>query len=93
MTTSPNLDNALVLRPRPPFRLDLTVWALRRRDRNRLDCWDGGTYRHIRSYPGSRHNPQFGKEEMERWVPDSGLAYTWMRDCRRRRHGVRPIRS
>ncbi|CAN5582481.1 DNA-3-methyladenine glycosylase [soil metagenome] len=35
---------ALELRPRPPFRLDLTVWALRRRSRNRLDRWDG-TYR------------------------------------------------
>ena len=45
MTTLPNLDDALVLRPRPPFRLDLTVWALRRRGRNRLDRWDGGTYR------------------------------------------------
>lgn len=44
MTTSSNLDGALVLRPRPPFRLDLTVWALRRRGRNRLDRWDG-TYR------------------------------------------------
>ncbi|MEO8264402.1 MAG: hypothetical protein ABI706_02715 [Ilumatobacteraceae bacterium] len=44
MTTSTNLDDAFVLRPRPPFRLDLTVWALRRRGRNRLDRWDG-TYR------------------------------------------------
>jgi DNA-3-methyladenine glycosylase II len=41
MTTFPNLDETLVLRPRPPFRLDLTVWALRRRGRNRLDRWDG----------------------------------------------------
>lgn len=37
-------DVDLVLTPRPPFRLDLTVWALRRRDRNRLDRWNG-TYR------------------------------------------------
>ncbi|MGE0308341.1 MAG: DNA-3-methyladenine glycosylase, partial [Acidimicrobiia bacterium] len=29
------------LYPRPPFRLDLTAWALRRRARNRLDIWDG----------------------------------------------------
>jgi DNA-3-methyladenine glycosylase II len=29
------------LRPAPPFRLDLTVWALRRRHRNRVDRWDG----------------------------------------------------
>ena len=29
------------LRPGPPFRLDLTVWALRRRPRNLMDRWDG----------------------------------------------------
>lgn len=33
------------LRPLPPFRLDLTAWALRRRARNIVDRWDGGTYR------------------------------------------------
>ena len=29
---------------RPPFRLDLTVWALRRRPHNTIDIWDGTTY-------------------------------------------------
>jgi len=29
---------------RPPFRLDLTVWALRRRAHNTIDAWDGTTY-------------------------------------------------
>jgi DNA-3-methyladenine glycosylase II len=29
----------------PPFRLDLTVWALRRRPINQVDRWDGTTYR------------------------------------------------
>lgn len=29
----------------PPFRLDLTVWALRRRADNVIDTWDGRTYR------------------------------------------------
>lgn len=33
------------LKPLPPFRLDLTVWVLRRRPDNLLDCWDGTTYR------------------------------------------------
>ncbi len=33
------------LEPTPPFRLDLTVWALRRRPDNCVDCWDGATYR------------------------------------------------
>jgi DNA-3-methyladenine glycosylase II len=36
-----------VLRPIPPFRLDLTVWALRRRPRNLIDRWDGTTYRRV----------------------------------------------
>ncbi|MCC7240902.1 MAG: DNA-3-methyladenine glycosylase 2 family protein [Acidobacteria bacterium] len=36
-----------VLRPIPPFRLDLTVWALRRRYRNAVDRWDGSTYRRV----------------------------------------------
>jgi DNA-3-methyladenine glycosylase II len=38
---------ALVIRPVSPFRLDLTVWALRRRARNRIDRWDGATYRRV----------------------------------------------
>ncbi len=32
------------LEPVPPFRLDLTVWALRRRPDNAMDRWDGRTY-------------------------------------------------
>ncbi len=35
------------LRPVAPFRLDLTVWALRRRARNIVDRWDGSTYRRV----------------------------------------------
>jgi DNA-3-methyladenine glycosylase II len=33
------------LQPVPPFRLDLTVWTLRRRPHNTIDDWDGETYR------------------------------------------------
>jgi DNA-3-methyladenine glycosylase II len=29
----------------PPFRLDLSVWALRRRQGNAVDVWDGKSYR------------------------------------------------
>jgi DNA-3-methyladenine glycosylase II len=32
---------------RPPCRLDLTVWALRRRPDNAVDRWEGGVYRRI----------------------------------------------
>ncbi|HEU5379438.1 MAG TPA: hypothetical protein VFV38_28780 [Ktedonobacteraceae bacterium] len=35
------------LDPLPPFRLDLTVWALRRRARNQIDQWDGTTYTRV----------------------------------------------
>jgi DNA-3-methyladenine glycosylase II len=37
----------LIIRPVPPFRLDFTVWALRRRPRNLIDRWDGSTYRRV----------------------------------------------
>jgi DNA-3-methyladenine glycosylase II len=32
------------LKPKLPFRLDLTVWALRRLPHNAMDLWDGSTY-------------------------------------------------
>ncbi len=35
------------LQPVPPFRLDLTVWALRRNPYNLVDRWDGQTYRRV----------------------------------------------
>lgn len=42
------LDEAeFYLEPAPPFRLDLTVWVLRRRARNTWDRWDGQTYRRV----------------------------------------------
>jgi len=39
----------------------------------------------IRAFPGSRRNPQFGRDEMARWLPDEGIAYTWMSDLGGRR--------
>ena len=38
---------SLQLKPMPPFRLDLTVWVLRRRPHNLMDRWDGETYRRV----------------------------------------------
>lgn len=43
----------LLVRPVPPFRLDLTVWALRRRSRNQVDRWDGSIYRRVISLDGA----------------------------------------
>ena len=42
----------------------------------------------IRSHPGSRHNPQYGTEEMERWLPAAGVDYSWMRSLGGRRRPV-----
>ncbi len=42
----------------------------------------------VRSFPGSRHNPQYGREEMERWMPDTGLGYVWVRELGGRRRPV-----
>lgn len=38
--------------PQPPFRLDLTVWTLRRRADNTVDRWDDHTYRRVLDLPG-----------------------------------------
>ncbi len=35
------------LKPNPPFRLDLTVWVLRRQPHNLIDQWDGRIYTRI----------------------------------------------
>ena len=40
-------ESQVTIQPVPPFRLDFTVWALRRRARNGIDQWDGTTYRRI----------------------------------------------
>src|SRR3569623_3512828 len=39
------------LAPVSPFRLELTVWTLRRRPHNVIDRWDGTTYRRVLSLP------------------------------------------
>jgi DNA-3-methyladenine glycosylase II len=44
---SPVSQKSFSIRPVPPFRLDLTVWALRRRPENTVDRWDGSTYRRV----------------------------------------------
>jgi DNA-3-methyladenine glycosylase II len=43
--------NSFELTPVSPFRLDLTVWTLRRRPHNTLDRWDGTTYRRVLTLP------------------------------------------
>lgn len=44
-------QGAMFLEPLPPFRLDLTVWTLRRRPDNAIDRWDGHTYRRVLPLP------------------------------------------
>jgi uncharacterized protein (DUF488 family) len=46
----------------------------------------------VRSFPGSRHSPQFGIAELGRWLPEHDLRYRWMRDLGGRRKPVSPSR-
>lgn len=39
----------------------------------------------VRSYPGSRHVPQFNKEDMEKWVAEAGFKYIHLKDLGGRR--------
>jgi uncharacterized protein (DUF488 family) len=32
----------------------------------------------VRAYPGSRRHPHFGRESLERALPEHGIAYRWM---------------
>jgi DNA-3-methyladenine glycosylase II len=40
-------EMSFTLRPVPPFSLELTAWALRRRPNNEVDRWDGTNYSRI----------------------------------------------
>lgn len=40
-------STSFILEPVQPFRLDYTVWALRRREKNQIDYWDGKTYTRV----------------------------------------------
>ena len=39
----------------------------------------------VRSFPGSRRHPQFGRQQLERSLPAHGIAYTWMKELGGRR--------
>ena len=41
----------------------------------------------IRTYPGSRHNPQHRQEELARWLPAGGVEYRWEKRVGGRRKG------
>ncbi len=40
-------DSTFTYTVTPPFRLDLTVWVLRRRQKNATDLWEDQTYTRI----------------------------------------------
>jgi len=65
------------LNPAPPFRLDLTPWAIRRRPGNDIDLWDGETYQRVlivQSKPALIHVTQTGSVDAPRLdVTVSGL--------------------
>jgi DNA-3-methyladenine glycosylase II len=55
MTSAEGLREAPLvfdIRPAAPFRLDLTVWALRRRPHNMIDRWDGRAFRRVVTLDG-----------------------------------------
>ncbi|MFL5665068.1 MAG: DNA-3-methyladenine glycosylase family protein [Ktedonobacteraceae bacterium] len=41
------IQESFLVHPHSPFRLDLTVWALRRRTHNRIDQWNGTVYTRV----------------------------------------------
>jgi uncharacterized protein (DUF488 family) len=51
----------------------------------------------IRRFPGSKRNPQFGRDQMAKWLPQHGVGYEWLSSLGGRRkpdsdspnHGLR----
>jgi len=41
------IQESFLVHPHSPFRLDVTVWTLRRRTHNRIDQWDGTVYTRV----------------------------------------------
>jgi uncharacterized protein (DUF488 family) len=41
----------------------------------------------VRSFPGSSRNPQYGREQLESWLPATGIAYGWEPRLGGRRQG------
>ena len=42
----------------------------------------------VRSFPGSRRHPHFGRAQLEQWLPAAGIAYSWEPRLGGRRQGV-----
>ncbi len=42
----------------------------------------------VRAFPGSRRNPQFGRDAMADWLPAAGIAYRWFPGLGGRRRPV-----
>lgn len=77
------------LAPRPPFRLDLTVWALRRQAHNQVDGWKSETYRRIWRFGDhwlklrlwqTRSDPEPFLEGEIYEGPDDAQAISWIRE-------------
>jgi len=34
----------------------------------------------VRSFPGSRRHPHFGRDQLEAWLPAAGIEYRWEKD-------------
>jgi uncharacterized protein (DUF488 family) len=44
----------------------------------------------VRSFPGSRRNPQHARTALERWLPEEGIRYVWLgRSLGGRRRAIR----
>jgi hypothetical protein len=64
---------SFVIDVRPPFRLDLTAWAIRRRSINETDRWDGSAYRrtvYVGQTPVGLAVTQVGSHDLPRLLVD-----------------------
>lgn len=89
-STSRRAEFSFIVDVRPPFRLDLTVWALRRRSVNETDGWDGSEYRrtiHVDQIPVGLAVTQVGFHH----APRLSVRVSGEHDCARVRTTVHRV--
>jgi DNA-3-methyladenine glycosylase II len=73
-----------LITPAAPFKLDLTVWALRRRKENSYDYWSDGVYKRILVVHGNPTLVQIKQiaparhPKLEVTLKGSGALWTWL---------------
>lgn len=82
MIETPRIQESFLVHPLAPFRLDLTVWTLRRKAANRIDRWDGTHYTRILVIDGAPFKVRVSQQQTGQ-RPEALITVSSTRECDR----------